>query len=306
MASQTRCEGKRIGPKTQEVSVMSQTVRPATPNDLTAVAPILYSAFRSISDYHRFPPDFDSLETAHAIASLLLKHPTFYGVVAEDAGRILGSNFIDLRSPIVGLGPISVDPEAQNKGVGRQLMIAAMDEAQRRGCAGIRLVQLAYHNRSLCLYTTLGFRSRTPLSIMQGTPLNRRFEGYEVRAATAADADACNALCCRVHGVDRKQEVEESIGQNSLMVVEHLGRITGYTNGVGFFTHTVADSNRSLMALIAAAPSFPGPGFFVPTINFEVFNWCLQQKLRLVAQATYMTIGLFNEPDGAWLPGVLY
>jgi predicted N-acetyltransferase YhbS len=61
-----------------------------------------------------------------------------YGVVAEDAVRILGSNFIDLRSPIVGLGPISVDPEAQNQGVGRQLMSAAMDEAQRRNCAGIR------------------------------------------------------------------------------------------------------------------------------------------------------------------------
>jgi ribosomal protein S18 acetylase RimI-like enzyme len=30
------------------------------------------------------------------------------------------------------LGPISVDPEAQNEGVGRQLMSAAMDEAQRR------------------------------------------------------------------------------------------------------------------------------------------------------------------------------
>jgi len=288
------------------MSVMSQTIRPATSNDLTAVAPILYSAFRSISDHHRFPPDFDSPETAHNIASLLLNHPKFYGVVAEDSGRILGSNFIDLRSPIVGLGPISVDPESQNKGIGRQLMIAAMEEAQRRGCSGIRLVQLAYHNRSLCLYTTLGFRSRTPLSIMQGDPLNQQFAGYEVRAATVADADACNALCRRVHGVDRKQEIKESIGQNSLMVVEHLGSITGYTNGVGFFTHTVADSNRSLMALIAAAPSFPGPGFFVPTTNFEVFNWCLQQKLRLVAQATYMTIGLFNEPDGAWLPGVLY
>ena len=87
---------------------------------------------------------------------------------------------------------------------------------------------------------------------------------------------------------------------------KHLGAITGYTNGVGFFTHTVADSNRSLMALIATAPSFPGPGFFLPTTNFKVFNWCLQQGLRLAAQATYMTIGLFNEPDGAWLPGVLY
>ncbi len=285
---------------------MPMTIRPAKRDDLAAVAPVLYAAFKSISDQHRFPPDFDSPETAYNVASLLLNHPKFYGVVAEDAGRILGSNFIDLRSPIVGLGPISVDPEVQNKGIGRQLMIAEMEEAQRRGCAGIRLVQLAYHNRSLCLYTTLGFRSRIPLSIMQGKPLHQRFAGYEVRAATLADTEACNALCRRVHGMDRRQEVEESVGQNSLMVVEHLGIITGYTNGVGFFTHTVANSDRSLMALIAAAPSFPGPGFFLPTTNFEVFNWCLRQGLHLVAQATYMTIGLFNEPDGAWLPGVLY
>lgn len=285
---------------------MSSSIRPATPGDLPAVAPILYSAVKSISDQHRFPPDFDSPETAHSVASLLLNHRKFYGVVAEDAGRLLGSNFIDLRSPIVGLGPISVDPEVQNRGTGRQLMVAAMNEAERQGCAGIRLVQLAYHNRSLCLYTTLGFRSRYPLSIMQGKPLGQRFAGYDVRPGAAADTDACNALCRRVHGMERRQEVEESVGQNCLMVVEHLGEITGYSNGVGFFTHTVADSNRSLMALIAAAPSFPGPGFFLPTTNFEVFNWCLHQGLRLIAQATYMTIGLFNEPDGAWLPGVLY
>jgi predicted N-acetyltransferase YhbS len=237
---------------------MSATIRRAIPRDLAAVAPVLYSAFKSISDQYRFPPDFESPEAAHGVASLLLNHPKFYGVVAEDAGRLLGSNFIDLRSPTVGLGPISVDPTVQNKGVGRQLMLAAMGEARRRSCAGIRLVQLAYHNRSLCLYTTLGFHSRYPLSIMQGKPLGQRIAGYEVRQAVTADTDACNALCRRVHGFDRDQEVAESIGQNSLMVIEHLGSISGYTNGVGFFT-----------------------------------------------QATHMTIGLFNEPDGAWLPGVL-
>ena len=204
-----------------------QRLRPATPDDLASVGPVLYAAFRSISDRHRFPPDFDSPETARSVASLLLNHPKFCGVIAEDEGRILGSNFIDLRSPIVGLGPISVDPEVQNRGIGRQLMVAAMDEAKRQGCAGIRLVQLAYHNRSLCLYTTLGFRSRYPLSIMQGKPLGQRFAGYDVRPGAAAEADACNALCRRVHGMERRQEVEEFIGQSSLMVVEHLGEDHG-------------------------------------------------------------------------------
>jgi predicted N-acetyltransferase YhbS len=157
---------------------MSATIRRAIPRDLAAVAPVLYSAFKSISDQYRFPPDFESPEAAHGVASLLLNHPKFYGVVAEDAGRLLGSNFIDLRSPIVGLGPISVDPKARNKGVGRQLMLAAMGEARRRSCAGIRLVQLAYHNRSLCLYTTLVF---TPAIHCRSCRVSRLVSALQVK-----------------------------------------------------------------------------------------------------------------------------
>ena len=73
---------------------------------------------------------------------MLTANPGFYGVAAEEDGRLAGSNFIDLRSPIAGIGPISVDPNAQNKGTGRRLMQAVMDEAvtpQRGGhpvCAG--------------------------------------------------------------------------------------------------------------------------------------------------------------------------
>ena len=58
--------------------------------------------------------------------------------------------------------------------------------------------------------------------------------------------------------------------------------------------------------MIAAAPGFPGGGFLLPTRNGEVFRWRLQNDLRLVHQLTLMTIGLYNEPAGAYLPSVLY
>jgi hypothetical protein len=44
----------------------------------------------------------------------------------------------------------------------------------------------------------------------------------------------------------------------------------------------------------------------LPTRNGELFRWCLQHGLRLVHQMTLMTIGLYNEPAGAYLPSVLY
>jgi GNAT superfamily N-acetyltransferase len=285
---------------------MTPTIRPATAEDATECGRILYAAFQTLADHHNFPRDFPSVEAAAGVFSMLVANPGFCGFVAVEDGRIAGSNFVDLRSPIAGIGPISVDPQVQNRGVGRRLMEAVMAEATARRSAGIRLVQATYHNRSLCLYTKLGFATREPLSVLQGPALDARFAGYEVRPATEADIAACNALCRRVHGFERGVELGEAVGAKSATVVEHLGRITGYATGIGFFAHAVAESNRDLEALIGAAPEFSGPGFLLPTRNHEAFDWCLGRGLRLVMQMTLMTVGLYNEPAGAYLPMILY
>ena len=184
-------------------------------------------------------------------------------------------------------------------------MRAAMDRAAADGIPSIRLAQAAYHNRSLCLYTRLGFKTRVPLSLMQGPALLARFPGYDVRPATAADVPVSNQLCRAVHGFDRGGELRDSIAGETATVVEHLGRIAGYATGIGFFAHAVAEGNQGLKALIGAAPAFAGPGFLVPTQNHDVLEWCLNNGLRLASQWTLMSIGLYGEPCGAWLPSVL-
>lgn len=285
---------------------MPITIRPATPADANECGRILYAAFATLAEHHNFPRDFPSVEVATEIASLLTGHPRFFGLVAEQNGRILGSNFADMRSAIAGIGPISVDPNVQNQGIGRRLMQALMDHATTTNVTGIRLVQAAYHNRSLCLYTRLGFQVREPMSILQGPPLNAGFAGYSVRLATMPDSAACNLLCQRVHGLDRGRELNDAIVQNTASVVEHLGRITGYATGIGFPFHAVTETNRDLKALIGAARSFSGPGFLLPTRNHEVFAWCLENGLRLVMQTTLMSVGLYNEPAGAYLASIWY
>ena len=169
---------------------------------------------------------------------------------------------------------------------------------------GVRLVQTAYHNRSLCLYTRLGFETREPLSVMQGKPLNLRMPGYDVRGAGEADLEACNRLCERVHGHHRGGELLDAIRGGGATVVERLGRITGYATAIAFFGHAVGESNDDVRALIGAAPYLMGPGILVPTRNGELFRWCMANGLRLVQQMTLMTIGLYNEPSGAYLPSI--
>jgi predicted N-acetyltransferase YhbS len=284
---------------------MPFTIRRAEAADAAQCGAILYTAFQRLADEHRFARDFPSVEVATGLVSMLLATPGFYGIVAEENGRIVGSNFADHRSPIAGIGPISIDPEAQNRGIGRKLMQSAIDHFAAANVPGIRLVQAAYHNRSLCLYTRLGFQTREPLSVMQGPALNKKFPGYDVRPAMEADIADCNLLCHRVHGFERGVELREAIGARTALVVEHLGRITGYATDIGFFAHAVAETNHDLKSLIGAASAFQEPGFLLPTRNHEVFAWCLDSELKLVMQMTLMSIGLYNEPAGAWLPSIL-
>lgn len=281
-------------------------LRPGTASDAAACGNICYEAFKAICTAHNFPPDFPTPEVARGLLSMLLAHRDFYSVVAESEGRIVGSNFLDERSSIAGVGPITVDPTGQNHGVGGRLMQDVLDRAAQQKAVGVRLLQSGYHNRSLCLYTKLGFRTREPVSVLQGKPLGQRFAGYEVRPATTADVAACNQICNQVHGFDRAGELRDAIEQNTASVVEHLGRIAGYTTGIAFFGHSVAQTNRDLMALIGAAPEFGGPGFLLPTRNHEVFSYCLEAGLKLVFQMTLMTVGFYNEPAGAYMPSVLY
>lgn len=285
---------------------MTIVLRAGTPADAAVCGPICFEAFRVIDDEHNFPWDFPSAEVATGVLSMLLSHPGFHSVVAEKDGMVVGSNFLDERGPIAGVGPITVDPANQNETIGRSLMQAVLDRAKERRAAGVRLLQSAFHNRSLCLYTKLGFDSRETISKMNGVPLQLRIAGYDVRPAGSADLAACNALCQRVHGHHRSGELQDGIKLGTARVVEHLGAITAYASDVAFFGHAVAENNTGLKALIGAAETFPGGGFLVPTRNSDLFRWCLQNKLRLVHQMTLMTIGLYGEPAGAYLPSVLY
>jgi len=141
---------------------------------------------------------------------------------------------------------------------------------------------------------------------MNGPPLKRTITGHQVRAAERSDLQACNAVCFDVHGFSRGGELKDAIDQGTATVVECDGRITGYATAIGFFAHSVARNNQDLIALIAAAPDFTGPGFLLPTRNYEVFAWCLANGSTLVAPMTLMTTGLYNEPAGAYLVCVLY
>jgi GNAT superfamily N-acetyltransferase len=282
------------------------TIRRATAADAEVCGRICYEAFTTLAKHHNFPPDFPAPEVAIRALAMMFSNAKCFCLVAEQDGRLIGSNCLYEGGPIAGVGPVTVDPAVQNHSAGRQLMKAALDRGREQKFAGVRLVQAGYHNRSLSLYAKLGFVVREPLACMQGPVIGKTPPGYRVRAAQEEDLAACNDLCMRVHGHDRAGEVQEATQRGTAVVAEAGGRIRAYASSLSFFGHTVGETNEALQALIAAATELRGPGILVPSRNAGLFRWCLENNLRVVQTMTLMTMGLYNEPMGAYLPSILY
>lgn len=169
---------------------MALTIRAGTLADAEACGRVFYAGFQAIASRHGFPPDVADPEMAIERMRALLSHRGFFSVVAEVDGRVVGSNFLDERSTIAGVGPITVDPVAQNQGIGRRLMEAVLERARDRRFPGVRLLQTSYHARSLALYASLGFGVREPIACMQGPAVAVSVPGLKVRKAIEADCSS--------------------------------------------------------------------------------------------------------------------
>lgn len=285
-------------------------LRPMGPGDGEAVARIIYAAFAGIHDHHRFPRDFPTQEAAAGLAAAFSAHPCIWGIVAELGGRVVGSNFLDERGPVRGVGPITVDPDVQTRRIGRRLMEAVIE----RGADGrdIRLLQDAFNGRSMALYTDLGFRTREPIVLMGGRPRPGLDRGVDMRPLQEADLDECDALHRRVHGFERTRELRDALASPFLQprVARRDGRIVAFVTGVSFFPGAfgVAETHEDLFGLIVATLAASGmpASFLLPTRQFELFRACLAAGLKVIKPMTYMTLGEYAPPAGAWFPTVLY
>lgn len=283
-------------------------IRVATPADAEACGRIIYEAFRGVAERHGFATDWPTIEAATQLAQSFIAHPAIFGVVAEEDGRVVGSNFLAEGDAIRGVGPITIDTRWQGGGVGRRLMAAVIERAN--GAAGIRLLQDAFNMRSVSLYASLGFEVREPVLVMTGRPMSKPASGKSVRRLAEPDLDACNALCARLHGFSRASELADAVRLLAPVLVERDGRVTGYLTAPTFWlaNHGVAETEDDMRALIlgAGAANAEPLSFLLPTRQASLFRWCLGEGLRAAKPMTLMTIGEYRTPNGSYIPSVFY
>ena len=292
----------------EEETDMEIRIRPATAGDAEESGRIIYEAFRGIAERHNFRPDFPSADAGAQLADLFINDPKVYGVVAEGGGRVVGSNFLSEWDDIRGVGPITIDPAVQARGVGRRLMEAVIERG--RGAAGVRLVQDSFNTASLSLYASLGFEVKEPLALMEGTVGGEFPAGYEVRPMRDEDRDAVAELCERVHGFSRAGELGSLEPALRPFVAVRDARVTAYASAPNSWPlgHAAAEGEEDMRALLAGAAAQTGEplSFLLPTRQAGLFRWCLGEGMRVVKTMTLMATGEYREPRGAYLTSVLY
>lgn len=153
---------------------MSLELVPASADAIPRLSVICHEAFSALHDRFGIERDIPSPEVGEMIIGQTVQRPDYAGVMAVLDGEIVGSNFLSFADEVAGVGPITVDPKVQSKGIGRALMQWVIDEARRRELRQVRLFQEAINTTSLSLYTALGFDWRDTGVLMEATPARKR------------------------------------------------------------------------------------------------------------------------------------
>jgi GNAT superfamily N-acetyltransferase len=284
---------------------MPISIQPIRPEHVPPAAKICFEAFGALQDRHGVERDFDSIETAGMVVGMFASRPDFAGFVAiDDDGRtLLGSNFLGFSDPVAGVGPITVRPDAQSRGVGKLLMLAVMDEAARRGIAQVRLMQEAINTTSLSLYTKLGFDWREACALMRPAPAPA--DDPRARPVTEADLPAIAAISARYYHAPRVNEVAGFLRmQLPGAILRRDGREVGYFFP-GLLGHGFAETPDDMAALIThAARHAPPPllRMILPLSQHALHRALLARGCRTIKLFNYMTTGDYRAPEGAWMP----
>ena len=76
----------------------SIVIRRASPADAAVCGRICFEAFGALAANHNFPPDFPAPDIPIAVLLTMFSHPSFFCVVAEQGGKVIGSNCLDEKT----------------------------------------------------------------------------------------------------------------------------------------------------------------------------------------------------------------
>ena len=139
---------------------MNYHISPAEEEDAPAIATLVNSAYRGDSSRQGWTTEADLLDGTRtdndAIKALIQSKGTVVLKYVEDATI---KACVELKTTAEGLylGMLTVRPELQGKGIGKILLHAAEQEAQRQACGKIIMTVISVRRELIDWYTRHGY-----------------------------------------------------------------------------------------------------------------------------------------------------
>jgi len=281
-------------------------IRRMEEHDTVRAGEVIVAAFNDVFSRHRYAPPFDSRESGIELARGYLQLEPQECFVAVENGQVVGSGFLHLRGETAGIGPITVDPTCQAKGVGREIMMTVIRAG--RHCSSLRLVQDAFNTASFPLYSKLGFAVCGTVLSLSGQQLRPagRTRGITIRELTASDADRVAALDAKLTGIIRPQDIQFFLHRPPQLVSLTAGKIAGYlcllrTETSTFLGPAAATELTVLRALISQAIELEKGKALrlrLPARHSGLFHDLLKIGFRIDHLQTYMVRGPWKAAKG--------
>ena len=134
----------------------------ATKSDAPALNELVNSAYRGDSSRKGWTTEADLLDgirTDEEGLLAMLQNPAATILKYEEAGQLTGCVYLEMKDDKLYLGMLTVSPEAQANGIGKQLLSAAEEVARSKSCKTITMTVIEARHELIAWYERRGYRA---------------------------------------------------------------------------------------------------------------------------------------------------
>ena len=199
-----RDAGANTGPK-ESCAVVSKLDEKDLP-EAARIVRLAFGTFRGAPDPDTFWADRDYVYGRQHAA-----HVASFGATLD--GQLVGSNFATNWGSVGFLGPLSVRPDLQERGVARALLAKTMEQFDAWDTRHVGLFTFPHSAKHIALYQKYGFYARFLTAIMSAKAVRQTAAGWsrfsELNQAQRAEAlQSCRDVAETVYpGLDLSGEI---------------------------------------------------------------------------------------------------
>ena len=278
-----------------------------TRDDIPEVGRIGVEAFNDLMARHNRPPLYPDPQVGPLAATAYQSIDPERSLVATEDGRIVGSVFYRKRGETVSVGPATVAPAAQGKGVGTKLFQAVIEHEPNAG--SMRIMQDSLNLASFELLVRIGYALGEEVAMFTMPAGFREEHDTEsaVRVARSEDLSEILTMDRRRFGSDRRRDFEFLRRFGKILTLHDGGTLQGYlaqmpTPGRTMLGPGGAETAEALLRLVrhAVGETLGELSLILPARSHENVKPLLALGFRLVGLSNLMYRGNWEPPSGAY------